>query len=104
MIDGGSLTGSSLPALSTTVAAQLCTVPPGVGAVVISNTCGATIYVAAGVTASQTGQINGFAIPTGAPPVTIPTFPGSKGTTLSVIVATGGTISGAVSWLVSSAQ
>jgi hypothetical protein len=101
MIDGGSLTGSSLPALSTTVAAQLCTVPPGVGAVVISNTCGATVFVTAGVAATQT---NGFAIPNNAPPVTIPTFPGSKGTTLSVIVITAGTINGAVSWFVSSAQ
>ena len=100
-INGGSLTSSSLPALSLTVAATLCQVPPGVGAVIVSNTSGATVFITAGVTATQT---NGFAIPNNAPPVTIPTYPGSKGTFLSVIVATGGTISGAVSWITTSAQ
>jgi hypothetical protein len=97
-INGGSLTSSSTPVLGST-AVTLCQVPPGVGAVVISNNSGGTVYIAAGVTATAN---NGFAIPTGAPPVTIPTFPGSRGTTLSVIAP--GTVSGALSWLVSSAQ
>ena len=102
-INGGSLSSTSLPALSTTVSAVLCPVPPGVGAVVISNNSGATIFVTAGVAANQT---NGFGIPTGAPPVMIPTYPGSRGTTLNVIVATGGTVTGTgtVSWLTTSAQ
>lgn len=100
-ITAGQLTSSSLPALSLTVAATLCPVPPGVGTVVVSNNCGGTIFVTAGVAATQT---NGFPIPNGAPPVAIPTYPGSKGTTLSVIVATGSTISGPVGWLISSAQ
>lgn len=98
MINGGSLSGTSTPVLGGT-AVTLCQVPPGDGTVIISNTSGGTVYIAAGVTATAA---NGFAIPTGAPPVMIPTYPGSKGTTLSVIAP--GTVSGALSWLVSSAQ
>lgn len=85
---------------STSSSTPLCTVPPGVGTVVISNTSGATVLVAVG-TATQT---NGFAIPTGAPPVTFATYPGSRGAALSVIGATGGTVTGVVSWLISSGQ
>jgi hypothetical protein len=99
MINGGSLTSTSLPALSNSTAAQLCVIPPGVGTVIISNNCGQIVYVTAGATATTT---NGFAIPSGAPPVSIPTYPGSKGTTLSVIAAAAPT--GPVSWLISSAQ
>lgn len=100
-INAGQLSSGSLPALSTSTSALLCTVPPGVGTVVVSNTCGGTVYVTAGVAASST---NGFAIPNNAPPVNIPTYPGSKGTTLNVIVATGTSITGSVSWLISSGQ
>jgi hypothetical protein len=100
-INGGSLSSTSTPALSNSTAATLCQVPPGVGVVIISNNSGATVYVTAGVTATTT---NGFAIPTGAPPVTIPTYPGSKGTALSVIAGTAPTASAPVSWLISSAQ
>jgi hypothetical protein len=76
-------------------------VPPGVGAVVISNNSGATVYIAAGATATTT---YGFAIPTGAPPVTIPTYPGSRGTVLSIIAGSAPTAGAPVSWLISSAQ
>lgn len=100
-INGGTLSSTSNPALSNSSAAQLCVVPPGVGAVVISNNSGATVYVTAGKTATTA---NGFAIPTGAPPVTIPTFAGSAGTTLSVIAGTAPTAGAPVSWLISSAQ
>lgn len=100
-ISSGTLSSTSLPALSNTTAAQLCVVPPGVGTVIISNNCGQTIYVAAGVTATTT---NGFAIPNAAPPVEIPVYPGSKGTTLSVIAGAAPTAGAPVSWMISSAQ
>lgn len=101
MINAGQLSSSSLPALSTSVSALLCTVPPGPSTVIISNTCGGTVYVTAGVTATST---NGFAIPNNAPPVEFNTYPGSKGTVLNVIVATGTSITGSVSWLISNGQ
>lgn len=101
MINGGTLSSTSLPALSNSTAAVLCTVPPGVGAVIISNNCGQTVYVTAGKTATAT---NGFAIPNGAPPVVIPTFPGSAGTTLSVIAGAAPTAGAPVSWLITSGQ
>lgn len=86
---------------STSTSAPLCTIPPGVGTVVISNTSGATVIVAAAATATQT---NGITIPTGAPPVTFATYPGSRGAALSIIGATGGTVTSVVSWLISSGQ
>jgi hypothetical protein len=101
MILGGTISSTSLPALSASTAATLCTVPPGVGTVIISNNCGQTIYVTAGVTATVT---NGFAIPNAAPPVEIPLYPGSKGTTLSVLAGTAPTAGAPVSWLISTAQ
>jgi hypothetical protein len=100
-INGGTLSTTSSPALSNSSAVTLCTVPPGVGAVVISNNCGQTVYVTAGKTATTT---NGFAIPNGAPPVTIPLFTGSAGTTFSVIAAAAPTASAPVSWLISTAE
>lgn len=100
-INGGTLSSTSTPALSNASAVQLCVVPPGVGTVILSNNSGATVYVAANVTATTT---NGFAIPTGAPPVMIPVYPGSKGATLSVIAGTAPTAGAPVSWLISTAQ
>lgn len=100
-INGGSISSTSSPALSDSASVQLCTVPPGVGAVLISNNSGATVYITAGVAATAT---NGFGIPTGAPPVEIPMFPGSKGTVLNVIAATSPTSGAPVSWLTSTAQ
>lgn len=93
-ISGGQVT----PNTSSSV--PLCTIPPGVGTVVISNTSGATVLVAVG-TATQT---NGFAIPTGAPPVAFPSYPGSRGAALGVVGIAGGTVTGVVSWLISSGQ
>jgi hypothetical protein len=101
MINGGSLSTTSLPALSNSTAAVLCTVPPGVGTVIISNNSGATVYITAGATATVT---NGFAIATGGAPIHIPLYPGSKGTTLSVLAATAPTAGLPVSWLITSAQ
>lgn len=101
MISSGTISSTSLPALSNSTAAQLCVVPPGVGTLIISNNCGQTIYVAFGVTATAT---NGFAIPNAAPPVEIPTYPGSKGTTASVIAGSAPTAGAPVSWLFTSGQ
>lgn len=100
-INGGSLSSTSAPALSSGAAAQLCVVPPGVGTVLISNNSGATVYVTAGKTATTA---NGFAIPTGAPPVAIPVYPGSQGVALSVIAGTAPTAGAPVSWMISTAQ
>lgn len=76
-------------------------VPNGPCNVIVSNTSGATVYVTANVAATAT---NGLAIPTGAPPVTFNGYPGSTGATLNVIAASGGTVTGVVSWLISTAQ
>jgi hypothetical protein len=97
-ISSGTLSSTSSPALSNASAVTLCTVPPGEATVIISNNSGATVYVAAGVTATTA---NGFAIPTGAPPVPIPTYPTSTGTTLSIIAGTAPTAGAPVSWLIS---
>ena len=78
----------------------LVNVPPGVATVVISNVSGATVYVGAGPNPATT--TNGFAIPTGAPPVTFPTYPGSTGSQLQVIA--GGAVTGPVSFIISTAQ
>lgn len=101
MINGGTLSSTSLPALSASTAAQLCVVPPGVNTVIISNNSGATVYITAGKTATTT---NGFAIPTGGAPVAIPTYPGSAGTALSILAGTSPTAGAPVSWLISSGQ
>lgn len=97
-INSGTLSSSSLPALSNTTAAQLCVVPSGVGTAIISNNCGSIAYVAAGVTATAA---DGFAIANGTT-VSIPMYPGSKGATLSVLTASAPT--GPVSWLITTAQ
>lgn len=101
MIEGGTLSNTSLPALSNSTAATLCTVPPGVCTVIISNNCGQTVYITAGKTATTT---NGFAIPNNAPPVAIPMYPGSTGTTLSIIAGAAPTAGAPVSWLISTSQ
>jgi len=79
------VTGSSAPFVS---------VPPGVNTLIVSNTSGATVYIGPGTVTAT----NGFAIPNGAPPVSIPGFNASKPTQLSVI----GT-SGNISWILSTA-
>lgn len=91
------ITGAKTPTASSTV---LVTVPNGPCQVVISNTSGGTIYVGAGPNAVS--ATNGFAIPNNAPPVTFSGYPGSAGATLNVIAP--GTISGVVSWLISTPQ
>lgn len=100
-ISGGTISSTSSPALSNAAAVTLCTVPPGVGTLIISNNCGQIVYVTIGATATTT---NGFAIPNGAPPVQVPLYPGSKGGTVSVIAAAAPTASAPVSWLFSSGQ
>lgn len=92
-ISSGSVTPSS-------TSEPLCSVPPGVYNLSISNVSGVTVYVTAGVTATAT---NGFAIPTGAPPIVIDGYPGSRGVQLNVVAPTG-TVTGVVSWLISTPQ
>ena len=79
--------------------APLCTIPPGPCTVLISNTSGVTVYVTAGVAATAA---NGFAIPTTAPPVEIPTYAGSRAVPLNVFTA--GSPTGVVSWMISTSQ
>lgn len=100
-INGGTVSSTSSPALTNASSIALCVVPPGASTVIISNNCGQIIYVTAGKAATVT---NGFAIPNGAPPVEIPLYPGSQGTTLNVIAAAAPTAGAPVSWLISSAQ
>jgi hypothetical protein len=76
-------------------------VPNGPCQVVISNVSGATVYVTTTVAATST---NGFAIPTGAPPVTFTGYPGSTGASLNVIADSGGSVTGVVSWLISTTR
>jgi len=83
----------------TTSSANLVFVPPGINSVVITNTSGVTVYV--GIGTVTTG--NGFAIPNGGAPVPFSTAPSSTGAQLTVIGGTG-SITGPVSWLISSAQ
>lgn len=90
-------TGAVTPTASSTV---LITIPNGPCQVVISNTSGSIVYVGAGPNAVT--ATNGFAIPNNAPPVTFTGYPGSKGTTLNVIAP--GTITGVVSWAISTSQ
>lgn len=96
------------PQLSTTVVSILTSVPASTASVIISNVSGATVFIgpgAGGVAPTAANlQAGGFAIPTGAPPVEIHTYPGSTGTLLYVIGATGGTLTGPVSALVATAS
>lgn len=83
----------------TTSSQNLVFVPPGVGSVTITNVSGVTVYIGTGTV--TTGD--GFPIPNNAPPVTFPTYPGSKGAQLTVIGGSG-SITGPVGWLLSTAQ
>lgn len=85
----------------TNTSAVAFVMPPGPCTVVISNTSGVTVYVGAG--SEAVSATNGFAIPNGAPPVTIPAYPGSAGTPINVIAPTG-SVTGVVSWVISTAQ
>lgn len=86
--------------LSLTVAALLCTIPPGPASVTIVNNSGAAVVITAGTTATQT---NGAVVPAGAS-LAFSTYPGSRGSALSVLGVTGGTLSGPVSWVISTGQ
>jgi hypothetical protein len=85
----------SIPATTTvtTSALAVCTVPPGACTVVLSNT--GTNAAAIGTSSSVTSS-TGFPLPAGAT-VTIPGFPGSKGTTLYAISSGTATIGAIVS-------
>lgn len=87
--------GAYTPTASSTA---LVSVPPGSCEIVISNTSGGTVYIGGPNAVTAT---NGFAIPNNAPPVTLVGYPGSKGVQLNVIAP--GTISGVVSWAISTA-
>jgi hypothetical protein len=64
------VTGNAAPTLTSAVVA---TIPGGPCELVVSNTSGVTVYVAFGAHAVTSS--NGFAIPTGAPPVTLSHLP-----------------------------
>jgi hypothetical protein len=81
---GGPSGGSGV----TNSAALLCTVPPGVGSVTISVAAANTTFVYVGTTSSVTAT-NGAAI-IGGSSVTIPLYPGSKGTPLYAIGSVAG--------------
>lgn len=92
------VTGNAAPTLTS---AAVVTVPDGQCELVVSNTSGVTVYVAFG--ANAVTSANGFAIPTGAPPVTFRTFTGSAGAPMNLIYATG-SVTGVVSWAISTTQ
>lgn len=102
----GQLSSTSNPVLSISAVVPLVSVPAGPCTVIISNTSGATVFVAPGGTAPTAAglQGNGLPIPSGAPPVEFSTYPGSTGSTLYIVGASGGTITGAVGWLLSTAR
>jgi len=77
-----------IPGSVTNSAAKLCTVPPGVGTVTITVAAVNTTIVYIGV-ASGTTVTNGAPI-VGGSTVTIPMYPGSKGTDLYAIANVAG--------------
>jgi hypothetical protein len=85
----------------TTTSTAVATIPNGPCQVVLSNTSSVTVYFAVGTNAATAA--NGFAIPAGAPPVTVVAYPGSAGGPLNVVIASG-TATGVVSWFISTTQ
>jgi hypothetical protein len=77
-----------IPGSVPNTAVLLCTVPPGVGSVTISVAAANTTFVYVGTTNTVTST-NGAAI-VGGSSVTIPTYPGSKGTQLWAIGSVAG--------------
>jgi len=77
-----------IPGSVTNSAAKLCTVPPGVGSVTITVAAANTTIVYIGVVSTTTAT-NGAAI-VGGSSVTIPMYPGSKGTDLYAIANVAG--------------
>lgn len=84
----------------TTTSAAVVTIPNGPCQVVLSNTSNVTVYFAVG--AHAVTATNGFAIPAGAPPVTVVAYPGSAGGPLNVLAS--GAATGVVSWFISTTQ
>lgn len=78
-----------IPGLVGTSAVPLCTIPPGVGSVTISVAAANTVFVYVG-TASTVTASNGAAI-VGGSSVTIPLYPGSRGTPLYAIASAAST-------------
>ncbi len=107
-IVAGQVASTSPTPLSTTTVAPLVLVPAAVCTLIVSNVSGATVYVGTGVSSSAPSatvlQASGFPIPSGAPPVSIPLYPGSRSVQLYVIAITGGTITGSVGYIVSTAS
>jgi len=95
------LNNASVPVLSGGSAVLLTAVPPGPCEIVVSNTCGVTVYLGTTATVATT---TGFPIPNNAPPVAVRTLLGSTGGSLYVIPATGGSITGGVGTLVSTSH
>jgi hypothetical protein len=82
----------------STAAKLLCAVPPGPGALVLSNAGTASpAYVGMGTGVTTT---NGLPVPSGAVPVVIPLYPGNAGGSLYACTASGFAY---VGWMVSTA-
>jgi hypothetical protein len=93
---------SSGQATAGSATAVLTVLPPGPCTVVLSNIGPVTVYVGA-VAGGSLSSANGFPIPSGAPPVAIPGYPGGGGSRLSVVTAAG-TATSTVGWIVSSSS
>jgi hypothetical protein len=79
---------TAVPGSVTNASAKLCTVPPGTGSVTITVAAPNTTFVYIG-TAGPVSATNGAPI-AGGSSVTIPLFPGSRGTDLYAIGSVAG--------------
>lgn len=77
-----------IPGSVPNTAVKLCDVPPGVGSITITVAAANTTFVYVGTSSTVTAT-NGAAL-IGGSSTTIPTFPGSKGTTLYAIGSVAG--------------
>lgn len=77
-----------IPGSVPNTAVKLCDVPPGVGSVTITVAAANTVFVYVGV--SPTVTVTDGAAIVGGSTVTIPTYPGSHGTTLYAIGSVAG--------------
>jgi hypothetical protein len=101
----GQVSSTSTPALSTTVVAPLVTVPAGPQTFVVSNASGATVFIGPGVggqAPSATALMNGgFGIANGSTSSVVRDHQAASATPMYVIAITGGSLSGPVSYMIS---
>lgn len=104
----GQVASTSPAPLSTTAVAPLVLAPAGASTLVVSNVSGATVFVgegsSSGAPTAAVLQASGFPIPSGAPPVSLPLYSTSRAVQMYVIAITGGTLTGSVGYVVSSAS